>query len=283
MDSLARCELRKSLCNKWFSVALTVGCVLAVISVMRNIVLEYYWAEIGITFWDTKWMDFSSSSCFNYWLVVDGIQAATSLFFLLLPLLAALPYAWSYLEESKTGFIALIITRTTKMRYLLSKYLAVFLSGALTITIPIILNFLICACFVPARIPDVFADIHIGIFDVGLWSEVFYTNPLLYVVLYTLLNFTASGLWAASVFALSALTKTRVSLILAPWLALIFIDFVAKAVFWRVVRADLTPIGFLRGIGVGFPPNGTVVAVFLLFLLIISAAGVFTINRRDVL
>ena len=278
---MLQCEVRKAFTNRWFAVSLVIGCTLVAISATFNTMAGYQVNELWSQYLDTKWLDLSSSSCFKYWLVVDFIQPTASLFFQLLPLLAVLPFSWSYLEESKIGYISSLITRANRKHYFLSKYIAVFLSGAIVITIPIILNFLICACFIPARLPDVFAVIYFGIYEQALWSEVFYNNPYLYVALFTSLNFVFSGIWATTVFALSAIIKNRVALIILPYLFLVYVDIVSKRVFLDHIRIELTPFGFLRGTGTAFPANGYVVALVLVVLFFISAIATFLISRRD--
>jgi len=283
MGSLVRCEIRKAFCNRWFFIALAAGCMLAAISAISNALVDYEANLVGIEYLDSKWLDFSSSSCFKYWIVIDFIQPTTGLFFLLLPLLAVLPYAWSYLEERKSGYVGSVVVHTARIKYFFAKYIAVFLSGALAVAIPIVLNFLICACFMPARMPDVFAVIYFGIFEENLWSEVFYTNPFLYVALFTLLNFAFSGLWAVTVFALSGLLRNRVALTILPYLAWVFVDFVSDTVLQDVVDVELTPFGFLRGIGADHPADGGVIAVILAIMLIVSVIGTYVNSRRDIL
>jgi len=281
VTSMVRCEIRKAFYNRWFIVSLAIGCMLTVVSAAGNIVVEFHANELGIEHLNSKFLDFSSSSCFKYWLVVDFIQPTTSLFFQLLPLLAALPFSWSYLEESKVNYVASMITRTTRVRYCLSKYFVVFLTGALVITIPIVLNFLICACFMPMRMPDVFAVIYFGVYEKSLWSEIFYTNPLFYVALFSFLNFIFSGVWAAFVFALSGLIKNKAALIILPYLSLVYIDFISKRVLADCIRIELTPFGFLRGVGAGFAANGYVVTIIIVGVLLMSIVGTFLISRKD--
>jgi len=283
MAEMIRCEIKKAFLNRWFLVALIIGCTLVAISASRNYQVGFRSSDMMLQYMETKWLDASSISSYKYWVVVDFIQPLTGLFFQLLPLLAVIPFSWSYLEERRSGYVGSIITRTSRTHYFIAKYSAVFLSGALVITIPILLNFLICACLMPMRTPDVFAVIYFGIWEESLWSEVFYTRPMLYVALFTLLNFSFSGIWAASVFSLSALIKNRVALVVLPYLALVYIEFISKAYFFDLIQIELTPSGFLRGGGAGFPGNGYYIAVLSIVLLILSIAGTIACHRRDAL
>lgn len=65
------------------------------------------------------------------WLGTDFTSVLEHFFYLTLPLLAAVPWADSYHTEKKNGYLKMVYTKTSRMRYLLSKYAVAFLSGEL--------------------------------------------------------------------------------------------------------------------------------------------------------
>lgn len=76
------------------------------------------------------------------------------LFFLILPLLAALPFADSYFHDLRGGYLYNVCLRTDKKHYFAAKYLAVFLSGGTAVTLPLLANFLLCSMFLPSMKPE---------------------------------------------------------------------------------------------------------------------------------
>lgn len=284
MRNLLRIEIRKAIKNKWFFIAVGIGLILAVASAAGNALTEFQSQSSGLQFIDQKNMQLAPLSLYKFWIVTDFIQPTTDLYFLLLPFLAALPYAWSLASELKSGSIRNALTRTTHLRCLAAKYAAAFLAGGLAITIPIVVNFLICACIMPDYLPDIYSVLYLGIADTNMFSQIYYTMPLLYVLLYTLVNFAFGGLWAALVMSLGAFVANRVALLAGPYLVLVFLKFLEERLFEMTgptgaPHFGLTPFTYLRGTGSQFYPNGSVVAVeFALFLL--TAAVLLEIARR---
>ncbi|HBT65682.1 MAG TPA: hypothetical protein DEB10_13580, partial [Ruminococcaceae bacterium] len=157
MLRVLRLELRKAFHNWLFLITLGIAGVIALWSGI-SVILAYYY--------DLKMMALRAEvlnaavnpghsviTLFNKWIGQDYIAMATSLFYTLLPILAVLPYAWSYFSERKSGYVKLIVTRTHRNTYFLSKYAATFVSGALVITVPMALNFMLVSAFIPASPP----------------------------------------------------------------------------------------------------------------------------------
>ncbi|MDR0514817.1 MAG: hypothetical protein LBG81_06630 [Coriobacteriaceae bacterium] len=283
MRNMIKTELGKATRNFWFLVALLVGCALALTSAINNVnVFEE--TLIGAAYLgEHKWWDMSSSSVFKYWIVTDFIQPATFLFFLLLPLLAVLPYAWSYGVEKKSGYALNVLARTSRKSYLFAKFLAVFISGGLVITIPIVLNFVFLACIMPARLPDIYGIIFFGINERSLFSSFFYTNPLVYCLLFIGLNFFFAGLWAMFTSALSFYLKNRVVVTIAPFLFLLFVKFLHDNVLLGILRTEITPFAFLRGTGTNYSADIAIVSLILLFLLGFTLVLAWQNRKKDIL
>lgn len=283
MADLVRIELRKALKNKWFFIAVGLGCVLALASAVGGALTEFQAQSIGLRSIDVTYMELAPLSLYKFWIVTDYLQPATDLYFLLLPLLAVLPYSWSLASEFKSGSVRNTVIRTTRVRYFAAKYAAAFLAGALAVTIPIVLNFIVCACIMPAYMPDIYSIIFIGIGDKNLWSELYYTVPLLYCLLFTLLNFTFGGLWATVVMSLSFFVKNRVALLIVPYLVLVFIKFFEERVFTLDAHYGLTPFTYLRGTGTEFFADGYAIIVEFVAFFLIAVVFIVVNLQRDVL
>lgn len=73
---------------------------------------------------------------------------------LALPMLAALPYTSSFINDLKSGFIKFNITRTSRRGYILGKYVACAVSGGLGLIMGIIAAYVISALvFLPMEAP----------------------------------------------------------------------------------------------------------------------------------
>lgn len=278
-----KAELRRALSGKWFFIALAAVCAISVASAVGALSVAFENEYRGLEYREQKYFRLSVLSCFRQWIVIDAGQPATGLFFFLLPLLVVLPYAWSLSFDVKTGYVNNLITRTSRANYCVSKFLSVFLSAGIVAVVPVLLNLLICACALPAYVPDVFDVVYFGVYENSLWSEAFYSAPLLYAALFSGLIFVFSGLWAVSVSALSLFVKNRLVFTVAPFLFLLLVEYLNLMVFPGAISAALTPFEYLRGAGSPFITNGWVVLLELAFLLAFSTVVFFRFSKRDAL
>ena len=87
-------------------------------------------------------------SAFQVW-IGNGVSFEYSLFIRLIPILAAMPYAVTYLSDIKSGIIKNYVTRTAKFNYLAAKYIAVFVTGGVVVVMPLLINYLTAITILP--------------------------------------------------------------------------------------------------------------------------------------
>lgn len=218
MGRMLKLELSRALHSRLLPAALIVGLLIAV-SHYLFVVLEYRGYMEAADLWTA---DAHPFSVFGSWLGGDPFHMQSSLYFILLPALASLPYADSFFLDRKSGYIKQIVTRTKKSRYLAAKYIAVFIVAGLTVVLPLLVNLGLTAATLPSLLPQ----ITWGNFTIGanhLWAETFYTQPYLYVAGYLGLIFLFSGLFAAIALAVSFVSENRFIVMLSPFLTGLFV------------------------------------------------------------
>lgn len=229
MRALFGMELRKAIRNPWFIIAVAISSALAVVSAVGNIL---YYQRYGVfELYAHKYVSPVPGSCFKWWISLDFLQPASTLLFQLLPLLAVIPYAWSFRTEMQSGYLNQVATRTTRKRYLAAKSAVVFLTGSLIAAVPLILNIFMLACFIPAYLPDITEVLYLGVYTSDLWSWFFYNAPVAYVFLYTLLASCMCGFWALLVHSLSFAIDNRVALLIAPYLGVLGLQFFSDRIY----------------------------------------------------
>lgn len=137
---------------------------------------------------------------FNEWLGGNSLSVHSFLYFMILPLLASLPFADSFYLDVTKGFISEICTRVHKSNYFAGKYIAVFFSGAVTAVFPLLLNFFLCLSIYPALKPEPTSG-YSHLSSTSL-SELYYNDPVIFLLIHYLMIFLMAGLLAT--FALSA-------------------------------------------------------------------------------
>ena len=108
-------------------------------------------------------------SAFQVW-IGNGVSFEYSLFIRLIPILAAMPYAVTYLSDIK-----------------------VFVTGGVVVVMPLLINYLTAITILPSLVWPV------GVFassPKSIWSAIFYTHPHIYMIMYMILLFVCGGLMA---------------------------------------------------------------------------------------
>lgn len=251
MGPLLKVELKKAFTNKMFFICLVVGIVIAMVSVAQN--LPSYWAAeeqnlmVAEQGFETNPMH-PMFTPYTNWIGNDYQFPMTSLFYMLLPLLAGLAYGWSYCTERKSGYAAQMVSRSRKKsQYFLAKYIATFLAGGAAVAIPLVLNFIVICCFIPAYTPDNFYWLYYSM-DAHFLRGLFFNTPLLFVCCIILLDFIFAGLFAAACVALAFFVKNKFAVILLPFLGVLAVQYLQDNVLGTITDfIAISPMDFLRG------------------------------------
>lgn len=252
-NGLLKLELTKAIRNKFFIITLIIASGFALFSAWYKID-SYFYFQAEKFYINTGNPMTQGSSLFNYWIGGEHSSLGFALFFTLLPIIVVLPYGWSYFTENRAGYVKAVVTRGGKWQYFLSKYIATFTAGGLVILLPLLLNFIIVSCFVPAITPTKLYPLYYGVIHGSMWSKMFYTNPFIYVVLYLVLNFIFAGVFATMSVAISFFIKNRIAILLIPFF-LIFILHYSRTFLAYKYYYEISPLNYLHATNLENPIN----------------------------
>lgn len=241
MKNILQIELKRAFINKGFLIALLTGLMICLWHFFEYIFPCVFDSSIFIG--DGK--SYFPPSSYNWWIGGNYVPIQSYLYFLILPIFATIPYGNSYIVDEKIGLLKNIFIRTQKGKYLLSKYIAVFLSGAVAVVVPLIVNFYLTALVLPSILPDT-ASGNSVVYSNFKWGDIFYTKPLLFILLHILIVFVFSGFIATIALALSSLINNRYVVIFAPMIIYVFLSSLA----------DITQINELNLMGIINPTQG---------------------------
>ena len=165
MRANIRTELYKALHNRMFYSALGIGLLISLANLVQSAQsVQQYTERISQIITEGRAISTSyvGFSLFINWLGSNLIRFSRTLFFFIWPVLAAMPYSWSYSAERRSGYYNQIAIRSGSTRYYISKYIAVFVSGGLAVSIPLLFDLLVNALISPDAIVDVTLSIKIG-------------------------------------------------------------------------------------------------------------------------
>ena len=284
MGRVLKIELKKAFCNKIFYLVVGIGLVIAAISAWQMIDKYYLGLEMEANALKVtgpgRNPSYALNMLYNNCLATGFDQSMTALFYTLMPLLVCLAYGWSYFGERKSGYVMNVMIRThKKSQYLLAKYIAVFLSGGAAAVIPLIANFLVVACFIPAYQPDLFYEIYYSLQSHFL-RELFYPHPIIFMCILFAIDFFFGGLMATCCVALTFFVKNKFAVILLPFMCLFGVQYLQDNVWTFLSDTYISPMNFLRGYSVQCV-SGTVILMWAVVLLVFTLGTVWGKGARE--
>lgn len=286
MKRLLKYELNRAFLNRWFCVALMIGCGLAV-ACASLAYTDFIQGDAG-KLEPGEWLGFTVGGCYGLWMGMGAIEGALRyVFFIVAPLLAVMPYAWSYRSDLVDGVANQLAARVDKASYLFARALAVFLSAFVVIAVPYLLNLAILACLVPAYTPDITEVLSLSVQSPGFLSALLYTRPALYVLATTCANAALCGLWALVVLAVSTRVDNRVVLLVLPYVMLLVWSYYGDKLIFTVAETGglcLNLIASLDCVSLGAYTRTTAsYAIQGAAMLLVGALPLWLQRRRDLL
>ena len=284
MRALLRLELRRALGNRLFAVSLSVGLVFALAAAVSSIGRYELFAATQSTYTD-RFVNQFSQGAYVLWMPMSVLESLPNLFFFVAVLLVGLAYSWSFRADVRSGYAQSVMARTTRARFYGAKACAAFVAGGTVVVVPLLVNFLIIACFVPLGTPDVVDVMVTAVWHRVFLSDVFYYSPPVYIALRCALDFCLAGAWATVVLAVSLLARNLVGIVVGPYVALLVVKYVSETLYMLsgVDWGSLTVLDHLKSRGDTFYYSGWNVLAFGLLMVSVAVAVPLLSKRRDVL
>lgn len=208
-------ELKKMLHSRTLLFALLIGIGVSSINVVENYQLTRWFLgmqEIHHT------DGYETLNIFTFWIGGGNIGVGSYVFFVIFPLLAAIPFSWSLQSERNTGYVNQLLTRGAKTHYLLAKYITSFLSGGISVGGAMVFNFMANAWILPFIEP-----LHVLVRggDGMFLSRLLFTKPILYILMCLLTSFVWAGIMACLAMTAGTIIKNTVMSVLVPFLMVI--------------------------------------------------------------
>ncbi|MBQ7248084.1 MAG: hypothetical protein IJS22_08350 [Lachnospiraceae bacterium] len=239
-------EAKKTLLNRLFVFSMLISLCVALLSAINNIHLVFsereYYRQAEEILGASVNPDYPAYSLYNFWIGEDFGTFLSSLFFFLFPILSSAPSIWIFFTEKKSGYIKSICTRTGLGKMYMAKYIVSFLSGGAAIAIPMTVNFIVVAMFVPAVTPDIYYDTYYTVVLPSMFSSLFYSAPLAYVILRIILAFFFGGCLAVLGFSLVFCVSRLYIALLLPFLSVLAVHYGESIIPERLLPGELSPV-----------------------------------------
>lgn len=273
MKSILRMEIKKAFHNKLFYLSIAIGLIFVFMSAGQRLYTHFTSMEALQQVSEQQRMSYNSmvaaSNLYNNWIGGESITLGPTLFYTLLPLLAILPYGWSYAFEKQSGYIKTVIPQTGKKRYFLAKTVATFLSGGVAICIPLLTSLLVISLFIPAVSPDVIYNMYYPMRHGTLWANLFYTHPLIFSLLYIGVDFVFAGLFACLAISAAFVFENKYSAMIVPYFFVLLCHSLRN--FLRYISyVEISPLYILHPTVIANYVKCGVVVFWLVFFFILT-------------
>ncbi len=219
MRRLLKSELNRSIWNRNMLLALSIGVGIGIWHVCQVVIPLSKLLMSSLNYKNS--VDYCPQSLFYSWLGGNTYPMQSYLYFLILPILASLPYGSSFFEDRKSGYIKSIYIRADKRKYLFSKYIAVFVSGGIAVVLPLIVNLAVSGLFLPDLIPESYGNATLN--PTSFLYKLYYTHPWRYIVVFLVIDFIFAGLFAGISLTVSFFVEYRFFTVIASFFIYIFI------------------------------------------------------------
>lgn len=203
-----------------------------------------------------------------------------AVFFFLFPIFVAIPFGWSLAGEIRSGYTAQMIARTGRKNYFPAKLIAVFLSGAVVVMIPLIVSFLIVSMYLPSLTPELCYP-YGGLLQRSMWTSLYYAHPLVYTILYILLDGVYGGLFASLCVAVAFRVKYRTMVVLVPFCLYTVLEYLdSNFVVAMRLGYDTSPAKFLRPMAIANEHSGLIICAEAVLLLALAVLPTLRKGRK---
>lgn len=275
MRKLLKIELSRALKNKFLLYAVLLGTIITVWHFVQNVVplantldeCMNLSVKLNDPMMHPGWL-------FSAWIGGNLHDMQGFLYYLLLPILAAIPFSASFFLDKKNGYIKNVFVRAKKRDYYISKFIATFIAGGIAVAVPLLINLALTATLLPSMLPQVTSS-RFYVNATNMWCDLFYTHPYLYVFSYLILDFVFSGLIATIALVVGSISEYKFVVLIAPFLVYLFVF----SIFNLLGMPIYAPFEFLQPC---CNPSSFIVVLIETLILGISTASIFCIKgTRD--
>lgn len=287
MKKMLKAELWKALHNRLFYLAVLAGVAISTANIIRNAGNISQFDEYMQSLIDNKVFNISYSplgySLFVQWLPIARTSLCHSIISFIWPILAAMPFGWSYCSERRSGVYNQFVINSNRRVYFLCKYLATFISGGLAIMVPVAFDLLINALICPYVIPSAIIPINI-ISDGWFLSEMYFSRPWVYGLLWCGVEFVLGGTTACCCFLVGAKPRLRIMTILTPFIILIIWDAVYLVISGAFsLYVELSPLAMFAAATPRPNPEWAVGSVLFVLWVCSFCIGYWQVVKHEIL
>ncbi|MGW5952460.1 hypothetical protein [Bacillus mycoides] len=227
--------LLQRLLKQWsFYIALGIGTILSI---------AYFWSFELPLHEDLKGTGGISFTPYTKWIGMDaGFSKYSTLYVFLLPIIATLPLSDLYAKDVRNGFIRFLLIRGEYKSYFLYLFILNFFTSMFVAIIPLFLNIYLSFMKLPDVIPDRVINNEMPLLSAYTFlPELYYTHPLLHMLMYVLLIGLFSSTFATVALGTGMFIHKSYIILMTPF----GLQFVLTTFFGAIGHPEMSATSFL--------------------------------------
>lgn len=227
--NIIRFEIKRAFRSKSFMLGVGIGLVVSLLDFIT------FRSQYGTN---------SDKILIQAWIGTDYQFAYNSLFYVLLPLMACLPYGGTLFKDRREGYQKNICLKVARHHYIFAKALTVFLTAFVSVTLPLFANLIVTAGLYASRQPEKLYFLTAGIIDCNLFPILFNQYPVWYCVVYILVDGIFAGLLGLTSLLVSKWVNSYFAAVMVPFVIYILtgVLFVGEGVGTWSIMEMLNPV-----------------------------------------
>lgn len=275
MRRCIKTELWKATHNIYFILSMGISVTLVFCNIMETnkTVSELTERSIELQKLGLPIYQFTGCSLFIWWIAHNGVNFGSVFFYMIWPILVAMPYAWSFAQESCTGAMVQYCSRSSRKQYYFAKYLAVFISGGLVMAFPIWLDLMLNALICPSESLQ-FMNALTTIENRSFLSSLFYSHPWIHALIWCGVELLWGGSVATLSFLLGRKLRLSVTAVIFPF-ALLYVLTIIGEILKRTSNTMLVlnPMQLAMQAPLGTNPGWLVFSCIFAFAILSLISG----------
>lgn len=178
MKVYVKYEINRMIHNRWWIISIVFGCSIALSDLFC---FTYYYGA-------------KNYSVIQAWIGTDYQFAFNGMYYVMLPVMATLPHAGSYFNDIDKGYVKNICIRISRTQYYIGKSLVTFVSAAIVVMVPLLVNLISCMCLYPMHEVEKLEFLSAGIIDRNIMPLAFQKYQLLYCIFFIFIAGWFAGL-----------------------------------------------------------------------------------------
>lgn len=198
---IVKFEMKRAFQGRLFLISLILGGVICALDLLS------FYIEFG-----TK----SGRYLLQAWIGTDYLFAYRTMFYILLPLLASLPYGGSLYSDMKTGYDKNICIKASRLQYAFAKSISVFVTAFVSVVLPLALNLFMAAGIYPNYICERLSWLSPGMPENRLFTAICNQHPALYCLIFILIDGLFAGVIALTSLSIAKVVKSHFTAVVTP-------------------------------------------------------------------